>query len=123
MELYQLNKYENIADRLKRLSSPTNCNTADSKGQGVRENHRPFEVRRDPTEQPWKGKYAQGTNYSKFSTLEGDKAEEQHTYTNIQNLLSPRQTRPAEKLERTLAKNIETKIQVNRLEDEDSCRK
>jgi len=68
MELYQLSKYENIADRLKRLSSPHNHITTDPK-LTIREKAKPFFEERKEFEQPPRSKYLQGTAYSKFSTL------------------------------------------------------
>jgi hypothetical protein len=75
MELYQLSKYENIADRLKRLSSPQN-HIQNSTKFTLREKAKPLVEERKELEQQIRSKYLQGAAYSKFSTLKADKNEE-----------------------------------------------
>lgn len=112
-----MSRYENIADRLKRLSSPNAHNAAEMQNQTVKDKRNFHENRRENTDITRKSKYNQGALFSKYSTLEGDKEAELPTYSRIQDLLSPREAKNSQDFgRRTINSKInESKLQIDYL--------
>jgi hypothetical protein len=76
MEIYQLSKYENISERLKRLASNASSSTGTSaesfQGYGARNNQYAPAAKKDnlSMEVDSRAKYMENLKYSKFTTLE-----------------------------------------------------
>lgn len=98
MELYQVSRYENIAERIKRLSSPTSIVASDvQNGREKRLSPRCTDISK-------RNKYTQDVIYSKYPTLDTIKgAEEQANYSPIHNLYSPRSIKTLHAIEPKLA--------------------
>lgn len=114
MEIYQLSKYENIADRLKRLASNVNNATSapvDSLETAVQKASQYGSVakKENVSAQPQSRlKYLQSLKNHKFATLETDYRQDEEKEYRVKQLTSPRENRTNAAQERQ-TKNASTR--------------